>query len=76
MMIWQFAIDCLFDGGVDFNMLNPDPAVAAALLNRLALPATLNHQRAKRLPVENENGRHGCQRSADLHAEDGEGLAW
>jgi len=37
IMIWQFAIDCLFEGGVDFDMLNPDPAVAASLLNRLAL---------------------------------------
>jgi len=38
IMMWQFAIDCLFEGGVDFDMLQPDPAVAAALLNRLALP--------------------------------------
>jgi hypothetical protein len=38
VMIWQFAIDCIFDGGVDFDMLNPDPAVATALLNRLVLP--------------------------------------
>jgi hypothetical protein len=38
VMLWQFAIDCLFDGGVDFNMVNPDPAIAAALLNRLAFP--------------------------------------
>jgi hypothetical protein len=37
-MAWQFAIDCLFEGGVDFNMINPDPAVATALLNRLLLP--------------------------------------
>ncbi len=38
IMLWQFAIDCIFDGGVDFDMLNPDPATAAALLNRLAFP--------------------------------------
>jgi hypothetical protein len=38
IMLWQFAIDCLFEGGVDFDMVNPDPAVAAALLNRLIFP--------------------------------------
>jgi hypothetical protein len=38
IMLWQFAIDCLFDGGVDFDMINPDPMVAAALLNRLVIP--------------------------------------
>ncbi|HVE73308.1 MAG TPA: hypothetical protein VNI54_18210 [Thermoanaerobaculia bacterium] len=38
VMLWQFAIDCIFDGGVDFNMVNPDPAVASALLNRLVFP--------------------------------------
>ena len=38
IMIWQFAIDCLFEGGVDFDMLNPDPAIASALLNRLVFP--------------------------------------
>ena len=38
VMLWQFAIDCLFAGGVDFDMVNPDPAVAAALLNRLVFP--------------------------------------
>ena len=38
VMLWQFAIDCIFEGGVDFDMLNPDPAIASALLNRLALP--------------------------------------
>ena len=38
VMIWQFAIDCIFEGGVDFDMLNPDPGIAAALLNRLVLP--------------------------------------
>lgn len=38
VMIWQFAIDCLFSGGVDFDMVNPDPVVAAALLNRLVIP--------------------------------------
>jgi hypothetical protein len=38
IMAWQFAIDCLFKGGVDFDMINPDPAVATALLNRLLLP--------------------------------------
>jgi hypothetical protein len=38
LMIWQFAIDCLFEGGVDFDMINPDPGIATALLNRLVLP--------------------------------------
>lgn len=38
VMLWQFAIDCLFEGGVDYDMVNPDPAVATALLNRLVLP--------------------------------------
>lgn len=38
VMLWQFAIDCLVDGGVDFDMVNPDPAIASALLNRLVLP--------------------------------------
>jgi hypothetical protein len=38
VMLWQFAIDCLFEGGVDFDMVNPDPAIAAALLNRLVFP--------------------------------------
>jgi len=38
VMIWQFAIDCLFEGGVDFDMLNADSGVATALLNRLVLP--------------------------------------
>ena len=38
IMIWQFAIDCLFDGGVDFDMINPDPAVESALMNRLIIP--------------------------------------
>ena len=38
VMLWQFAIDCLFEGGVDFDMVNPDPAIASALLNRLVLP--------------------------------------
>lgn len=38
VMAWQFAIDCLFTGGVDFDMINPDPAAASALLNRLVLP--------------------------------------
>jgi hypothetical protein len=37
-MLWQFAIDCIFEGGVDFDMLNPDPAISSALLNRLVLP--------------------------------------
>ena len=40
VMIWQFAIDCLFEGGVDFDMINPDPGIATALLNRLVLPPT------------------------------------
>lgn len=38
VMLWQFAIDCLFEGGVDFDMVHPDPAIAAALLNRLVFP--------------------------------------
>lgn len=38
VMLWQFAIDCLFEGGVDFDMVNPDPAIASALLNRLVFP--------------------------------------
>jgi len=38
LMIWQFAIDCLFEGGVDFDMIHPDPGIATALLNRLVLP--------------------------------------
>lgn len=38
VMIWQFAIDCLFEGGVDFDMLNPDAAVNNALRNRLVVP--------------------------------------
>jgi len=28
------------------------------------------------LPVEQENGRHRCQRSADLRAQDGDSLFW
>ena len=28
------------------------------------------------LPVEQENGRHRCQCSADLQAQDGHGLSW
>lgn len=38
LMAWQFAIDCLFDGGVDFDMINPDSQIATALLNRLVIP--------------------------------------
>jgi hypothetical protein len=38
LMLWQFAIDCIFEGGVDFDMVNPDPAIASALLNRLVFP--------------------------------------
>lgn len=38
IMLWQFAIDCLFEGGVDFDMINPDGAIATALLNRLLIP--------------------------------------
>lgn len=38
VMAWQFAIDCLVEGGVDFNRINPDPPVATALLNRLVIP--------------------------------------
>jgi hypothetical protein len=41
VMLWQFAIDCLFEGGVDFDMVNPDPAIAAALLNRLVFPPAM-----------------------------------
>lgn len=39
LMLWQFAIDCVFEGGVDFDMVNPDPGIASALLNRLVFPA-------------------------------------
>jgi hypothetical protein len=38
IMAWQFAIDCLIPDGIDFNMINPDPAITTALLNRLLLP--------------------------------------
>lgn len=38
VMLWQFAIDCLTSDGIDFDLLNPDPAAASALLNRLVLP--------------------------------------
>lgn len=38
IMIWQFAIDCVFEGGVDFDMINPDPLISTALLNRLVVP--------------------------------------
>ena len=38
IMAWQFAIDCLFEGGVDFDMVNPDPSIESALLNRLIVP--------------------------------------
>lgn len=38
IMLHQFAIDCIFEGGVDFNMVHPDPAIASALLNRLVFP--------------------------------------
>lgn len=38
IMAWQFAIDCLFEGGVDFDMVHPDPAIESALLNRLVIP--------------------------------------
>lgn len=39
VMIWKFAYDCMpFEGGTDFDMINPDPAIATALLNRLILP--------------------------------------
>lgn len=38
IMLWQFAIDCPVAGGVDFNLVHPDPAIASALLNRLPLP--------------------------------------
>jgi hypothetical protein len=38
VMLWQFAIECLIADGVDFNMVNPDPAIASALLNRLVFP--------------------------------------
>lgn len=38
VMIWQFAIDCIFDGGVDFDMINPDPVIEGDLMRRLVLP--------------------------------------
>jgi hypothetical protein len=38
VMLWQFAIECVTADGVDFNMLNPDPAIASALMNRLVFP--------------------------------------
>lgn len=38
VMAWQFAIDCVVAGGVDFNMVHPDPTVESALLNRLIVP--------------------------------------
>jgi hypothetical protein len=38
IMAWQFAIDCLIPDGIDYDMINPDPAIATALLNRLLLP--------------------------------------
>ena len=38
IVAWQFAIDCLVAGGVDFNMINPDPVVEALLLSRLIIP--------------------------------------
>jgi len=38
IMLWQFAIDCLFDGGADFDMVNPEVEIANARLNRLVLP--------------------------------------
>lgn len=38
IMIWQFAIDCLVAGGVDFDLVNPDSRIATALLNRLVIP--------------------------------------
>jgi hypothetical protein len=37
ILLWQFAIDCLTADGIDFDMVNPDPA-ATALLDRLILP--------------------------------------
>ena len=39
IMLWQFAIDCLFEGGADFDMVNPDAEIANALTNRLVMPA-------------------------------------
>lgn len=38
ILAWQFAIDCVVAGGVDFNMVHPDPANESALLNRLVVP--------------------------------------
>lgn len=38
IVAWQFAIDCIIAGGVDFNMINPDPVIEAFLLSRLILP--------------------------------------
>jgi hypothetical protein len=38
ILLWQFAIDCLTADGIDFDMVNPDPAAETALLDRLILP--------------------------------------
>jgi hypothetical protein len=38
IVAWQFAIDCIVAGGVDFNMINPDPVSEALLLSRLIIP--------------------------------------
>lgn len=38
ILLWQFAIDCLVPDGIDFDMVNPDPAATNALLTRLLLP--------------------------------------
>lgn len=38
IVAWQFAIDCIIAGGVDFNMIHPDPVTEALLLSRLILP--------------------------------------
>jgi len=38
IMLWQFAIDCISADGIDFDMVNPDPQVTTALMNRLVLP--------------------------------------
>ncbi|HEX8153142.1 MAG TPA: hypothetical protein VF698_08465 [Thermoanaerobaculia bacterium] len=38
IVAWQYAIDCLFEGGVDFDMLNPDIVIETSVLSRLVLP--------------------------------------
>jgi hypothetical protein len=38
VVAWQFAIDCIVAGGVDFDMINPDPRLETFLLSRLIVP--------------------------------------